>query len=639
MVLFHEDGEKEYRVTLEYDTMVTPEETLIDTASVHADIEQPIHSNVSRAVVMLGSILLVVAFISTGNLAVRRHDVFASIADQNAKVNIAVSPPRGLIFDRYGKVLAENIPSLDLLVVADQLPSDPGERAAEIRLAAAAAQLSPDELKHSIDEGITKEAIFYVARDLSKSQVAAIAQQYPKGFAIVPNAIRSYDDGSQFAHVLGYLGKVSREDMTRDPYYTLSDMVGRAGVESQYESVLRGTHGYVFFDRVSRQQGNVEPRPGSDLALYIDQDIQKTLYNVLYGVLRDANLKGAAGVVQDPATGAVLGLVSFPGFDNNIFSDDVSQVEYTRLFENASRPLFNRVVGGLYSPGSTIKPFIGMTALEEAVVTPSDTIRDCVSISVPNPFRPDAPHIFKNWKVDLGLFNLRRAIANSCNIYFFRVGGGLDNFEGLGITRIAKYLKKALADIILGIDLPGETNGFVPTPEWKLEARNENWFQGDTYNVSIGQGDLVVTPLWINSYISAIANGGTLFRPQVVHAITTPDGITETMDREILAELPFREEVIQEMRRDMEETTRSGTARELNDLPVRVAAKTGTAEVNDKKRINALFTAFAPSGNPKIAVTILVESSVANQGFAIRAAHEFLRWYFGRTASPSPTSP
>lgn len=638
MTWFSPEREKEYKVVVEYDDQVTPEETLMDASSGHADIEKPIGGEVFRIAGLLGGLLLLIIGLSAGRLAVAQYEEFNDLAKKNAQINVAISPPRGLILDRNGQPLVKNTPSFDLLVVTSQLPKDLGEQAIEIRSVALLTGIAPEELKKIIDEHADTEGVFYAGTNLTKAQVVALTQAHPQGFAIVSNTARSYVDGQQFSSVLGYLGKVSREDLARDPYYLSPDLIGRAGIEANYETALRGTHGRVFFDRANRQQGSSEPKPGNDVTLNIDASIQKMLYNVLFGVLRQGNLTGAAAIAQDPRTGAVLGMVSFPGFNSNTLINDVSPAEYAQLFENKSRPLFNRVIGGLYSPGSTIKPFIGMTALEEGVVKTNDTIEDCVSVAIPNPVNPDNPTIFKNWKVDLGFFNLRKAIADSCNVYFFRAGGGLGNFDGLGITRIAKYLKKGLADIVLGIDLPGERNGFVPTPEWKRETRNEEWFQGDTYNVSIGQGDLVVTPLWLNSYVSAIANGGTIYRPWVAKSVTSSDGVVqEEFAPEVLAKLPFGIEVIREMRSDMEETVRSGTARALSDLPVRVGAKTGTAEVNDKKRLNSLFTAFAPVEDPEIALTVLIENSVSNQTYAIQTAHEFLRWYFGRTASPSVT--
>jgi len=174
---------------------------------------------------------------------------------------------------------------------------------------------------------------------------------------------------------------------------------------------------------------------------------------------------------------------------SNVFSNGLSQSEYTTIFQSKAQPLFNRVISGTYNPGSTIKPFMGLMGLQEHVITPATTIQDCISLSIPNPFNPDITYIFNNWRKDYGPFNLRRSIANSCNIFFATVGGGFGNIVGLGINKMIQYFKTSFVDRILGIDLPSEDHGFVPTPDWKQQTRDEPWYQGDTYNISIGQGD------------------------------------------------------------------------------------------------------------------------------------------------------
>ena len=316
-------------------------------------------------------------------------------------------------------------------------------------------------------------------------------------------------------------------------------------------------------------------------------------------------------------------------FDSNLFVKGLSDNQFKNLFESKTKPLFNRVISGLYNPGSTIKPFMGMTALQEGIITSQDTIRDCVSLVVPNPFDTNSPYVFKNWRQDYGLFNLRRAIAQSCNVFFFTIGGGFGNISGLGAEKINKYLTAGLANVKLGIDLPGEEHGFVPSPDWKFQTKGENWYQGDTYNISVGQGDLLVTPLWLNTYVSAIANGGNLYKPMIAQRVVDENNNdSKIFKEEVLAKLPFRDDVIREMKSDMEETVISGTAGILKDLPVKAGAKTGTAEVVKGKSINSLFTAFAPLDQPELNITVLIEGSVSNQGLAIRTAHNVLKWYF-----------
>lgn len=441
--------------------------------------------------------------------------------------------------------------------------------------------------------------------------------------------------------MLGYVGKVSKDELGVGDYYYPTDIIGRLGIEAQYEEFLRGEHGRIFFSTGEDNSLNKEPTIGNSVVLNIDYDMQKQLFNELFNVLKDSNYSKAAAIIQHPQTGEVLAMASFPTYDNNLFVEGLSSSQFKNLFENTSRPLFNRAISGLYNPGSTIKPFMGLMALEEKIFSPSDTIKDCVGLTVVNPYNPDDVYTFANWRVEYGLFNLKRAIANSCNVYFYIAGGGLPaqagygSVKGLGIERIANYLRSALADSKLGIDLPGEEDGFVPTPDWKLDVRGEPWYQGDTYNVSIGQGDLLITPLWLNSYVSAIANGGTLYKPFVAKQILDSNkNVIENFEPEALGRLSFKEEVINEVRNAMLETTISGTAKVLGTLPVKMGVKTGTAEVIKGRTVNSIVTAFAPFDNPEINVTILIEGGTStNEGLAIRTAYGFLKWYFEEFAN------
>lgn len=622
---------KEYKISVGED-WVAPEETLLDSGSEYSDIEMPISVNVFRLTFVSAIILLTTVMLFTFKIGIVDHDSFAKLASQNKSVNFLIPPPRGIIMDRLGQALVKNLPSFDLLVISREIRENPSENYRN--KVAGILKINPDEFKVFISEGVKSNSVFFAATDLNKDQVLAIKYLNPDGYYVVPNTKRYYINGQQFSQLTGYIGKVNKADL-KNEYYHPTDTIGRLGVEAQYEEVLRGEHGRIFFSKEGNDNLNKDPVQGKNLVLNIDYNLQKRLYNELYGILSSAGLSRGAAIIQNPQNGAVLAMVSFPSFDNNLFVKGLSENQFKNLFESRAKPLFNRVISGLYNPGSTIKPFMGMTALQEGIITPRDTIRDCVSLVIPNPSDASSPYVFKNWRQDYGLFNLRRAIAESCNIFFFTVGGGFGNVAGLGADRIVKYLTAGLANIKLGIDLPGEERGFVPSPDWKLKERGENWYQGDTYNISIGQGDLLVTPLWLNSYVSAIAtagdvNGGTIYKPMVAQRVTDDKNKdVEIFKEQPIVKLPFRDDIILEMKKDMEETVISGTAGLLRDLPVRSGAKTGTAEVVKGKSINSLFTAFAPFDHPEINITVLIEGSASNQGLAIRTAHNVLRWYFG----------
>ena len=635
---------KDYKVSISED-WVNPEETLLDSGSEYSDIETPISTDAFRLTFLVAVILFATVSAFTFKIGIADNDSFARQALQNKSVNFLVSPPRGIIMDRSGMPLVKNLPSFDLLVISrevrENLSEDNQNKIAGI------LKIQPEEFKIFISDGIKINSVFFAATDLNKDQVLAIKHLNPEGYYVITNTKRYYIDGQQFSQVTGYIGKVNKTDL-KDGYYYSTDIIGRLGMEAQYEEILRGEHGRIFFSKEKNDNLNEDSVQGKNLVLNIDYDLQKKLYNELYGILASAGLSRGAAIIQNPQNGAVLAMVSFPSFDNNLFAKGLSDNQFKNIFESKTKPLFNRVISGLYNPGSTIKPFIGMTALQEGVITSRDTIRDCVSLVVPNPFDKNSPYVYNNWRQDYGLFNLRRAIAQSCNVFFFTIGGGSPvgggNISGLGADRIVKYLTAGLANVKLGIDLPGEEHGFVPNPDWKLKTRGENWYQGDTYNISIGQGDLLVTPLWLNSYISAIAlagqaNGGTIYKPMVAQKVVDPalagksgvdekNGDLEVFKEEALTKLPFNDDVIKEMKNNMEETVISGTAGILKDLPVKAGAKTGTAEVVKGKSINSLFTAFAPFDYPELNITVLIEGSASSQGLAIKAAHNVLKWYF-----------
>lgn len=617
---------KDYRISVNED-WVQPEETLLDSGSEYSNIETPISANVFRFTFITAVILFAVVMVFTFKIGIVDHDSFASLALQNKSVNFLIPPPRGIIMDRFGKPLVKNLPSFDLLVISREVRENPSDD--NRNKVAVVLKIQPDEFRIFISEGIKSSSTFFAATDLIKDQVLAIKHLNPDGYYIIPNTKRYYIDGQQFSQVTGYIGKVSQDDLNKDNYYYSTDTIGRLGTEAQYEKILRGNHGRIFFSKGKDEDVNTDSVQGKNLILNIDYDLQSRLYHELSESLASAGLSRGAAVIQNPQNGAVLAMVSFPSFDNNLFVKGLSSTQYKNLFESNAKPLFNRVISGLYNPGSIIKPFMAMAGLQEGVITPQDTIKDCVSLVVPNPFDKNSPYIFKNWRADYGLFNLRRAIAQSCNIFFFTVGGGNGNTTGLGADRIVKYLTTGLANLKLGIDIPGEEHGFVPSPDWKLKTKGEIWYLGDTYNTSIGQGDLLVTPLWLNSYISAIANGGTVYKPMIVQRVVDENNNSlEVFKSGVLSKLPFKDSVISEVKSDMEETVLSGTAGILRDLPVRAGAKTGTAEVVKGKSINSLFTAFAPFDNPEVSITVLMEGSASNQGLAIRVAHNVLKWYF-----------
>jgi penicillin-binding protein 2 len=324
-------------------------------------------------------------------------------------------------------------------------------------------------------------------------------------------------------------------------------------------------------------------------------------------------------------------LVSLPSFDNN-------EIKSADLI-NPAKPFFNRVVSGEYAPGSTIKPLVAFAALKENLISPEKEIFSAGYIEIPNPYNPDKPSRFPDWKAN-GWVNLYSAIARSCNIYFYAVGGGFEDVNGLGIKRLKEYWGKFGLGQKTGIDLPGEKPGFLPDENTKEESGGEIWRIGDTYNVSIGQGDLLVTPIQLINYVSAIANNGKIYRPFLVDKITDGSGnVAKEISPEILADFPEDLENIKLIQRGMLDTVGKsyGTASLLSGLPIPVAAKTGTAQIEGNKKINALFVGYLPvealakAGAPiekQIAILVLVEDAREGGMNAVPVANEVFGWYY-----------
>jgi penicillin-binding protein 2 len=363
--------------------------------------------------------------------------------------------------------------------------------------------------------------------------------------------------------------------------------------------------------------------PGDNLILAIDLDLQKRAEEALKRSLHAARQTRGSVIVMQPKTGEVLALVSLPAFDNNAFAKGIDQETYAKLLADKDRPLFPRAIAASLPSGSTFKPAIAAAALEEHVVTPATTVHSTGGISYGAWFFPD-------WKPGgHGTTDVRKAIAESVNTFFYAVGGGYDKIKGLGPERIATYARKFGFGEQSGIDLPSEGAGFVPTPEWKKQAKGEQWYIGDTYHLAIGQGDLLVTPLQIAEMTAVFANGGSLVRPHVVSAVAKADGTRVDRQPEIITKQVVSPETIKVVREGMRRTVEAGSARSFNTLPIEVAAKTGTAQWKSGAPTHAWFTSFAPFADPELVITVSVEEGGEGSSIAAPVAKDLYAWYYG----------
>ncbi len=596
-----------------------------------ARLEWPIERQGSAWLFGCSLLVLVIFFGRFGYLNIVRGGEYQAMAERNSLRSIVLSAPRGIITDRFGVPLVENEPSLGAAIVPGDLPGDQTGRTQVLENIK--SFFGPDEetwasIMTRLDGGSFQPIL--LKDHLEQSVIIhflAERQKFP-GIVLLKTAERKYIDGTVFSHIIGYEGKIRADELAerKDAGYTMTDSIGKQGIEKSYEKELRGVHGGELVEvdalgQVKKALGIIAPQKGSDLTLTIDAGLQREAYRVMERILGEAKLEKGALVALDPKTGAVRALVSFPGYDNNLFARGISQKEYSALANDSRKPLFNRAIAGEYPPGSTIKPILAGAALAEGLITPETTIESRGGIQVGRSF-------FGDWKAH-GLTDLRRAIAVSSDVYFYSIGGGYGGIQGLGIERMKAYEERFGWGKRTGIDLPGEQDGFLPTPTWKQERFGERWYIGDDYNSSIGQGYILATPLQIALAMAAVANGGTLPRPHVVESVQKGNGKKEMLTPEPLNNGILSPGILSVVREGMRETVTDGTAQSLQALPVAVAGKTGTAQFGADKKTHGWFASFAPYDNPELVMIILVEDQSENETYhAVPITQALYNWYF-----------
>ena len=616
---------------------IEPEEILLDKDS-SGKLEIPIKKNGILVTFTIAILILLMFWGRVFWLQVWRGNYYA---ERSAKNNIRIyqiRPPRGIVYDRDGKTLAENISNFNLLTVPADLQKNQDDLAKWSEKLSKILKKENSELLgfiKTLDKNSTGPVL--LAENLERNILITLETQLPNlsGVFINKETERIYIDSSYFSHLLGYLGKTSANDIKDKSGYSLLDFIGKDGIELQYENELRGKSGKiaVAVDSDNTVLNTIiaeEPQTGNNLTLNIDYDLQKVLTNALKNKMVETNSFGAAAVMIDVNTGGIISLVSLPNFNNDAFNRGIGQSEYQNIVNNKTKPLFNRAIGGTYPSGSTIKPFIASAALAENIIDPNYKIDDTLGyIAVPNQYNPDIIYTYRDWRAH-GFVDMERAIAVSANVYFYEIGGGYKNIKGLGIERIKKYLNLFGFGKTANIDLPGEASGLIPDPEWKKKVKNEPWVTGDTYNVSIGQGDVLVTPLQMAAGIAAIANGGSLWKPQILKKIINDAGETlKIMEPELIRNNLIENEKLKIIREGMRRAVTEGSVWFLNDLPFKVAGKTGTAQVtNTFKKTNAWFTGFAPYDSPEIAMAIVIEGAGEGSTAAVPVAKEVFNWYY-----------
>lgn len=626
-----------------------PQEVFLDNLAKRAEedlgmperrFEVPLPHIVIR-ILLFGIAILFIGLVGVNfKYQIINYEEYNSLAQKNKFIFDSIKSERGVIYDNFGHQLVLNKPSFDLIFDKKKVSKDDTEKEKIFLAVSEIVGISVGDIKKLIEN--EKSNLVLISEIVEQSKLVLIETKISEliGFEVQKNAVRQYVDGPYYSSVIGYTSKVAPEDLVKNPdLYSNFDYIGKTGIEKFYEDYLRRNPGKVRIERdvhgneVSRQLFSA-PESGKSLVLYLDAELQKKVTEELTKLVADLGIKKAVGVALDPRNGGVLALVNIPSYDNNLFITGADSNELATLLSDKEKPLFNQVVDGKFPTGSTIKPFEAIAALEEKLISPEKNI-DCEGkIVVPNKYNPEDDYVKNDWMTH-GTTNMKKAIAESCDVYFYTIGGGYGNQKGLGPTNLKKYLELFGWGVKTGIDLPTEVEGFIPSREWKKSVKNEGWWDGDTYNLSIGQGDIGITPLELTTAFVPIANGGVMYKPQIVKEIV--DG-GKKLIKEFPAVVIKKDFVSAEnlqiardgMRRAITaEDAPHASCKSFNDLPVAVAAKTGTAETGKKETYHNWISLFAPYDNPQIVLTLMVEDT-SRLASVLPAAKEITNWYFTR---------
>jgi len=642
-------------------------------------------------------ILLIVAFLGLiaqlWRLQMIRGDYYQRAADVNRFRLEEDSAPRGIIYDRRGHLLVRNQPQLTVSVIPAYLPEDEPERHA-LLLALAELLEMPMVGYGAHDPLVATSLSYYNMRmgvldlleeaEMAPYRPARLKVDVPREVALVleeehldwpgvlvqVEPVREYLYGPLLAHILGYVGPIPAEQAeayAARGYDPNRQRVGLTGAEYTFEEELQGHDGQKLIEvdvagREVQTAGELKAAiAGNNLRLTLDLELQQAMEDILQRQLNAFYKKQGVAVAMNPQTGEILGMVSLPSYDDNEFTGGISIKAYQALQEDPSRPLVNHAISGQFPPGSTYKIIPAAAALEEEVITPQTRYFCGGILWLPNRYYPEDPSlaqpfycwIHHDYHGQHGSLGVVSALGQSCDIFFYQVGGGYrDQFEGLGEERLGYYAELFGMGSRAGIDLPGEAPGLVPTTKWKRVNYSESWVTGDTYNMSIGQGFVLATPLQVLNSVTPIANGGTLYRPQIVREVIDGEGnVVQAFSPEVIRHLPISAENLEIVRQGMRSVVAgAGATAARIDVPgVAVAGKTGTAEffvdrnkdgIPDRDRegnlpTHAWFTAFAPYEDPEIALVVFIFGGGEGSATAVPVANEILNYYFGQDREES----
>ena len=563
-------------------------------------------------------------------LQVMQYDYHSTLSENN-RVHVQPIPPtRGLIYDRNGVILADNRPSFSLTVTRERA----GDWKKTLDTVVEVLGLQPEDkelFEKRMKQGRRPFEPVPILFELTEDQIARIAvnQFRLPGVDVAAQLVRHYPLGEHFAHSVGYVGRINEQELKKlDPVnYSGTHHIGKTGIERFYESELHGQVGYEEVEtnargRVLRVLNRTDPKPGKDIVLTLDANLQAAAEKALGG------RRGAIVAIQ-PRTGEVLAMVSQPSYDPNLFVAGISFKDYAELRDSIDRPLYNRVLRGLYPPGSTIKPAVALSGLDAGVVTPSTRVFDPGYYQLPN-----YDHKYRNWNHSGdGWVDLETAIMRSNDTYFY------DLAHKIGIDRLHDYLSRFGVGQRVSLDMFEEASGLMPSREWKRVTRRQVWFPGETLILGIGQGYMQTTPLQLAQVTSLIATHGKWIRPHLAKTIENQKPVDPNPMPDILLKDPANWERVTQGMEAVVHAAR-GTAHKMGATAAyRIAGKSGTAQVvairqnerynsaalKERHRDHALFVGFAPADNPQIAISVMVENGESGSGIAAPVLKEIGR--------------
>ena len=590
------------------------------------------NTNISKTrVIVLGVLIVIVFLLYLGflfHMQVIEGAKYQNRAKQVSSRSVTIPSQRGEIYDRnYDVPLVVNVNSYAVSIIPGRLKQD--EFQTLFKKISEVLDMSIDEIKEKLPaEYRHLYQPVEVKSGVKYETIIKIAEHYEnfKGVIWQSKPIRHYVETGSLAHILGYVGDITREEIQvlYNKGYSFGSVIGKSGIEKEYDQVLKGEPGKRFrtVDVKGRHidstvEKEIPPAPGQNLILTIERHIQEVSEKAL-------GKRNGAVVVLKPHTGEILSMVSYPWYDPNIFIDKKGKQEFSKLSLDKGYPFVNRAIQSAYPPASLFKTIMATAMVEENVMPVDKTVTCSGSLRY-------GDRVFNCWKrTGHGPVDLEDAIAHSCNVYFYTIGK-----DYLSIERIVEYARKFGLGQKTGIDLPGEISGLVPSPMWKQNTYNTSWYGGDTLNTSIGQGYTMATPLQMANVIAMIANGGTIYKPHLVKEIRDPSTgeITEKIEPEVLHSTSIREQTFKNVRDGMRKVVKEGTAQfAITTDAVKVAGKTGTSETGKEERFGSWFAAYAPynAENPedKVVVLVMVEASDEWEWWAPKAANIILHSIF-----------